>query len=271
MFDGLYLSILSILKRTKSTINFYFLSGDLTELKDSYHSLTLKHKTILTKLVRKYNKNNSFIEIDCSKVFWKYVGKTEINLNHWTPYTLFRLLISDLDFKGKVLYLDGDMLINGDISKAFEEDISMYEICVCHDVTKLKTRKRWFNAGSILINTSMIRKTNLFKKAFKYSIEEQPSFFDQDALNILAKKVKFWKDEYRFNYQPNLFLRNILYKNVDPIEPPIIYHFFGISPWFKKPWSKGFLTMAKRKRINFWEEDLKDWHKMKISIGEEKK
>lgn len=267
MFDGLYLSILSIVRRTKAKINFFLLTGDLTEYKEDYYSLTNKHEQIIRDLIVKHNSESTFDIVDCAKNFKDKINGRVVNLNHWTPYTLFRLFICELGFVGKVLYLDGDILINGDISEAFNENIENHELCAVHGVMALKKKNHWFNAGVLLINTEIVSQTNLLSKAFEYCIKNKPAYMDEDALNILVTKLKFWKDEYRFNYQPNIFLRKIFFKDIDPKAPAIIYHFYGISPWFKKPWSKGFLRMCKRKKINHWEKDLSIWNDMKNRKG----
>ncbi|MCQ2748137.1 MAG: hypothetical protein MJ223_02675 [Mycoplasmoidaceae bacterium] len=49
VFDGLYLSILSILRRTSQNINFYVITGNLLEIKDTYLALSDFHKQLLEK------------------------------------------------------------------------------------------------------------------------------------------------------------------------------------------------------------------------------
>jgi len=208
MFEGLYLSILSMLNRTKSTINFYCLTGDLSNIKKNYLALTKKHEKILNELVKKFNNKNSFKTIDCTKLYLNaFKGSKRLNIVKYTPYTMFRLLMEDMKvLKGVILYIDIDTMINGDISEAFNVDIKNYDLCACHDRNfGRRCHRKYFNAGVMLLNLTKIRKTHYLKRALEYFKKRRPIMADQTALNRVYPEITFWPNEFRFNYQkPNI-------------------------------------------------------------------
>lgn len=244
IFDGLYLCILSILRRTKSKIDFYLLTGDLTNIKSSFKPLSKNHEQNLKELVAKFSKGSSFNVIDCGGLYLKKTQAHKIRMRKWTPYTLFRLLIDDLNLKGILLYLDVDILVSDDIKKAFDVDMKDYELCVCHDTPKADWNNgMYFNAGTLLINCDVAKKTKLFEKAFEYCIENNPRQLDQSALNACWTRIRFWDNEYRYNCQPDCDHTNA-----------VINHFCGKE---EKPWDgQKFLNKLWKKSCHIWDEDF---------------
>lgn len=106
MFEPVYLSILSIVKRTKSNISFYLLTADLSSINPLYKPFTEKHQNIIDKMVKIFNKNNRFVVIDTTKSVQKFYNETVKKDHYASPYVLLRTLL--FDFKvfndGKVLY-----------------------------------------------------------------------------------------------------------------------------------------------------------------------
>lgn len=253
IFDGLYLSILSILRRTKSEIHFHVLTGNLTNLNPDYTALSLDHQSKLDVMIKSFNKNNEFSVIDCAKQYQDYFGK-EYDVFRFTPYAIFRLFIPSFScFKGANLYLDVDTLANGDISKAFNVDISKVEMCVCHDylitLHDNNPNNISFNSGVLLINVDMVRQTKYFDKALELYKKTNPDMADQVVLNECWTKIMTWKNEYRFNYQRN------------GIEPDtIIKHFnytgMHVSDIFNvKPWDMH--KVHNILNLHNWDEDYK--------------
>lgn len=102
----------------------------------------------------------------------------------------------------KVIYLDADIVVTGDISKLYRKNISNYLVgCVPEQVmqkykvfgeyvvkvlgVKLKT---YFNAGMLLMNTKMFRAYNVQKrfinllKQYKFRVTQ-----DEDYLNVICQ------------------------------------------------------------------------------------
>jgi len=255
LFDGLYLSILSILRRTKENIRFTVLTAELTNINKQYTKINDYHINLLQNLVDDFNSDSQLRVIDCSDKYKQIFNNTDVY--RYTPYTMLRLFIDEYnEFNDKVLYLDVDTMINQDIKQAFEVDLDGHELCACHERNfKHQNNGNYFNAGVLLFNIPEIRKTLLFKKAIKYFKNNDPIFADQDALNYSWTKIKFWDNEYRFNYQ------NVLIE-----KDTIIKHFLFMphapkSVQFVKQWDirsvKGIL------KLHNWDADYKYYEEQK--------
>lgn len=204
-FDGLYLSILSIVRRCKHPINFYLLTANYTELNKKYKNLSSKNSKKILAMIKRFNKMNNFIVIDCTKKAKHYLlSEKNVNRKHFSPYTNLRLLIHLFPFfDEKVLYLDTDIMACGNVSKVFDVKVGDNEIVVCHNWWLRNTiAKGTFNAGVILFNMKKIRQTKLLDKAINLFNSKRMAWADQTAIVKAATKVKFFpKDEYRFNRQ----------------------------------------------------------------------
>lgn len=268
VFDGLYLSILSILRRTKSPIDFYFLTGDLSEVSPNYISLSQKHIDSINSMIKQYGNNCTFTVVDCRNIYLKYKPLNEITISKWTPYTYFRLLIEDIDcLKGKVIYLDCDVLANGDITEMYNIDIGDNEVgvahCCCQHKVHGKFTGKYFNAGSLLFNLDVVRKTHFLQKASQYAASNNLKYCDQDALNACWSKIMFLPNEKRFNYFD-------LFHSIK--ENTVLKHFlpnFVLIPWrFKvKPWQTK--KVQKRLALHNWDEDFEIFRAEKNRLNEE--
>ena len=143
-----------------------------------------------------------------------YAKNTKIENFHVSKTALFKFflpdLIKDLD---KVLYLDSDILINGDLSELFNTDISDYYIAAADDMGDLKLADgrsymaqniglyttHYFNSGVMLLNLEKMRKDNARDALIQYKLHGNNVFMDQDALNVvLGKKRKIIDTKYNF-------------------------------------------------------------------------
>lgn len=171
----------------------------------------------------------------------------QINIPHITKETYFRYLIPNIIINAdKVLYLDGDTIINGDISELFELDLTGFYCAGVRDIyiEKVGYKKEiglteselYINAGVILLNLLEIRKSNIIEKLFKLSVENDFKFQDQDAINAAFKgKIKELDCIYNFKRaHQEIFTDKV--KNVR------IIHFVGSN----KPWVKYSFFYLKR-------------------------
>lgn len=194
-------------------------------------------------------------------------------------------LLSALD---KVLYLDGDVIIQKDISEFFSADIEDSYAGVIKDMkpilkyrpsmlTKLgiETHDGYFNSGVLLLNLKKMREDNATEKLFEYRRNGLNFFMDQDALNVVfGNKVKYF--DLHFNTLMTLFEEfsieqiklyygiNDSIKSVsDIIKKSYIIHFASKhKPWnfdnrkFDEIWNKYFIQtnlfslLEKEKKYN---------------------
>ena len=138
----------------------------------------------------------NIIEVDNVEQHQSYVLE---NL-HVSPAAIYKFNIPnyfpDLE---KILYLDGDILVQKDLSILYNIDISDVYAGVIKDmkpmqynppqVTKLKVNHTaYFNSGVMLLNLKKMRKDNIVEKLFQYRKNGINFFMDQDALNVVFKE-----------------------------------------------------------------------------------
>ncbi|WML36756.1 glycosyltransferase family 8 protein [Clostridium sp. OS1-26] len=132
----------------------------------------------------------------------------------YTIETYFRFLVPDiLKNHSKALYLDCDIVVNGDVSDLYNIDIENYYLAACKDADaiggyestlflknyidnelKLKDPHDYFQAGVLLLNLDKIRK----------------DFSTQSLLNAVSKKLYHYLDQ---DYLNIIFEDNVLFLN----------------------------------------------------------
>lgn len=123
---------------------------------------------------------------------------------HVSTAALYKFNIANLfPHLDKLLYLDGDMLIQRGLESLYSVDISDVYAAVVKDykpmtynptqVEKLKiNHSAYFNSGVMLLNLKKFRKDDLFHKLLDYRTHGINFFMDQDALNVVfQEKVKY--------------------------------------------------------------------------------
>lgn len=172
--------------------------------------------------------------------------------DQWSLETYYRLMMLELlpDLVDRILYLDGDMVINKALDVYYNLEFQGAEIIACDDKSGLNTPDsygpkhnemfkeayahgyRYFNAGVMLLNISAMRKKYSFKtyldaiEAWDYKMEAP----DQDILNW----VHWQHVDYVDCMVYDLFARvahnaQITYEEVK--EGVAIVHFAGAKPW----------------------------------------
>ncbi len=150
--------------------------------------------------------NINIIELDGSK----YRSMKKDNL-HVSTTALFKFDLPNIFFKlDKILYIDGDVLIQDDLVDLFNTNIDGKYAGVVVDYNGLTYpsdfRKRlkikhkfYFNSGMMLLNLSKMRKDNITKKLLDYRKKGVNFYMDQDALNVVFKEnVKYLSLNYNF-------------------------------------------------------------------------
>lgn len=140
----------------------------------------------------------------------KYEDLKKDNL-HVSTTALFKFdlpnIFPNLD---KILYIDGDVLIQSDLCDLYKTDISDFYAGVCIDYggltfpmpfnKRLKIKnKYYFNSGMLLLNLKKLRNDDIPKKLIDYRINKNNFYMDQDAFNVIFKeKVKYLSFKYNF-------------------------------------------------------------------------
>lgn len=174
-------TISSILKSKKqSTIcNVYILCKDVSE-----------------------NKKNKFLELDSESLFIKIIdmnGKEDFSKYKKegipaTPTAMYKFFIpeilKDLD---KVLYLDGDIIVQKDLEELYNCDIGSNYIGAVKDTNGLdyhslrNSNYKYFNSGVMVMNLKKMRQDDMPQKLLEYRKNGYNKLMDQDTFNFVLK------------------------------------------------------------------------------------
>lgn len=214
VFDGILCTMLSIFMRTssKESFSFFIFTMDVSHLNPSYTPITDKEISFLENIAKSYNKENSVKKIDVTETYKKEFSACPNEGCYCSPYTLIRLF-ADLygEIKGKLLYLDADLLFNKDIDLLYNTDIKDVEYAASRDhygKILLFFRRKFINAGVILFNMDECRKSGLFEKCRNLIKTKKLVFADESALILAVKKQKILSQ--RFNDQKFLYKDTVI-------------------------------------------------------------
>ena len=155
-----------------------------------------------TKLFLKSLENNS-TSINVL-IYKKEVKEFAIQGLHVSPAAIIKFDLPHIfRDKNKILYLDSDILVRGDITPLFSIDIENNYAAVVKDFKPLTYKPSqlvklnilhtaYFNSGVMLLNLEKLRKDGIRDKLYKYRASGINYFMDQDALNVIfAENVKY--------------------------------------------------------------------------------
>ena len=230
VFDGLITLSLSLIKHCTRPIKLYIFTMDFTEHNPKFTPITQLQADFIKDILVKGNAQSEVCLCDVSSPFKeKFLPSVNIDTKY-TPYTLLRLLADDIIKEEKVAYIDIDILAKNDISLLFDTDISEYELGVVEDkMGKFWIHKGYFNAGMLLINLDMVRKTGLFKKAIDLVKNKKMAFPDQDALNRTVTKKLLLPS--RFNSQGVQDDQTVLMHFCKTIRWLPFFKIVNVKPW----------------------------------------
>lgn len=164
-------------------------------------------------------------------------------IGRYSKSIYFRLIIpaTVTQYSDRVLYIDADTLITGDLSALFLVDFSGNTIGACNDTQRARqtqcaalglTRGNYFNSGLLLINVPQWNALRTTDRICNLLIESGSTyrFPDQDGLNILLEnEVLILPKKYNFIY--DIIANKVWHKMKTPTDTAMI-HFTGqCKPW----------------------------------------
>lgn len=205
VFDGALTQLISMTNRTKESIHVFIMTMNLQRIQKSFTAITDEQVAFLNKVIQEKNPENLVEKIDVTEVYEREFGGCANETAYCTPYTLLRLL-ADLypQIPEKLLYLDIDIMIAGDIKHLWEIDVTDYEFAAVKEKYGCwLIRPDYFNAGMLLMNMVKIKETGLLAKARELIRTKKLLFADQSAIFKSASRKKLipriYNEQSRFD------------------------------------------------------------------------
>jgi lipopolysaccharide biosynthesis glycosyltransferase len=236
-------TLCSIFENKKSTynINVHIIDGGILD--------TNKNK--LNVLEQKYGFKIEYIKIDLEK-FKDFPVRGHMSIATYYRIILAEIVENNID---KIIYLDCDIVVLGDIINLYNIDISDYFLGAVEEEDKdssliqqvkknlsIKENEKYFNAGVLLINVKKWKENNITKKCMDF-ISNNPQkiiIYDQDGLNYLMHdKCKYIDNTYNVQFKEN---------STRPIKKPFILHLTSEN----KPWRYLYINSYGKKQYQYY-------------------
>ena len=183
--------------------------------------------------------------------------------DYYSKTTYYRLYIAELYPEySKVIYIDSDTVVQGDISELYNTDIGDCFVGACHEQAMVQTeefgkyvesvvginRHNFFNAGLLLINCDEFRAHLVLDKFIHYlNTYNFVVTQDEDYLNLICKDHVYWLDQ-RWNTE---VFGEIPYP---PEEAKMIHYIMVNKPWHYDDCRMGDIFWAYAKETAVYDE-----------------
>ncbi len=211
-FDGILTSTLSVVHRlpTPRPLRVYIFTMDISRRGDKYIPITEEQRACLERALCAHNPDTRVLLYDVTALYDEHLAYNVNEGCYCSPYTLLRLLADLIDeLPDKLLYLDTDIMLNKDIGLLYDMDISSYEYAAARDhYGKFLVHPNYINAGVLLFNMELCRRTGIFAKARALIRRKKLLFADQSALIRSTTRRKVLSQ--RFNDQKFLYKKTVI-------------------------------------------------------------
>ncbi|MBR2650970.1 MAG: glycosyltransferase family 8 protein [Clostridia bacterium] len=241
VFRGIVLTLLSIRRHTSDPITLYIGTMDLTAADERYRPISEEMRALAEALLRERNADSRAVLVDFGRDFLAELSESKNLDSAYTPYAMIRLFAPRIEGIGsRLLYLDTDVLVLGDISELYRTDIDGYHLAAVRDYFgKIFFSPRYFNSGVVLFNMDMMRRDEVFERCIELCRERRMLLFDQHALNKYAKRRKLLPRRYNEQRRtmPDTLLRHFAMtihffpkfrtENIKPWQPELVHTKLG--------------------------------------------
>lgn len=224
-------TMISILENhAGSNIHFYLICNDISE----------KSRRYIDQIGAIYRFEISYLSVNNEQ----FSGIKKSFTPHVTDETNFRYFIADLiPDVDKLLFLDGDLVVNGSLEELYHINLENYLVAVAKDPLdrglqwwfekfNIPRKYPYLNTGVFLVNMKEWRKQRLGKKLLDTAHHYGNDFWfpDQDAINVLCYDKNFLIGQ-KYNFCPELHWDN-LDDRARAEKQAVVYHWAGPQ----KPW-----------------------------------
>lgn len=260
-------------------------------VENTYHiiilssNLSREEQHFFQDLIQPYNKTAPHVSleyVDMEK--WvKIIGKEKFFTGNFAIANYYRLFLPFiLKDEKKVIYLDSDIIVKGDIAKLWDIDMEGNAIAAaldfscskfpvtlqemqlskyCKNILQLKNSAEYFNSGVLLLDLEKLRAMD-FLQVVQAEINTGIEFLlvDQDILNRVFQNA-FTILPPLWNYIPG--------KNKKLLPKAHIIHFAGYRPWLSihKPFAS--LWWQEAEQLPFYQKILENRKNARIKYLEE--
>lgn len=231
VFNGILLSVLSMLNRTKEQVEVYLFSMDLSDKNKNFLPFSREQIDTLSTVVERGGGRIKYV--DLTELYKEHFSGTINENTGYTPYSMLRLLFDLVPVPDKVIYLDADVMFTGDIASLYEQDIDGFEYGAVRDfLGKFWINKNYCNSGVMILNMPEIKSNKLFEKCRKMVVKKRMIMPDQTALNRLVKNKKYLPN--RFNEQREIKDDTVIKHFCKGIKWFPFFHIYNVKQWDKE-------------------------------------
>lgn len=230
IFKGILLSVLSALKYTKRSLTVHILTADLTNINPKFLPITSADVEPMKAVLEENDPKGRVVIHDLSEVFMQAFANGKNNTSGYTPYALLRLLLDNETSLEKVVYLDADTMIVGDIAELYDVDVENYEFAGVVDyMGEYWMGTEYINSGVLVLNMNNIRESGLFDKARAMVNSRKMIMPDQNALNKYVKRKLILPR--RFNEQRGIKPDTVVKHFNKGIKWLPFFHLYNYKQW----------------------------------------
>ena len=201
VFDGILISLLSVVRYCQEPLDVFLLTMDLTEQNPAFLPITEEQRAYLEAVCREKNPESRVRLADVGAFYRETMLDSPNAETGYTPYCFLRLYADRLtEIPDKAIYLDTDTVLCDSIADLYAEDVKDFELAGVRDYYGHHFFGiNYINSGVLLLNLRMIRQTGLFRRVLDACAKKKIFLPDQTAINRLVKKKKILPR--RFNEQ----------------------------------------------------------------------
>ncbi len=211
----------SLFKNNPSLIKVYLISDEGGEID--------------TKPMLEYFDDGYKIEfINAEDTFTKYITTNKNVSSRFTKFALYRLMLPEMIQEDRVIHIDADAMVVGDIRELWNMNIGDNYIAGAIDIGAdrynlkrpigLGINDNYVNAGVLLMNLKKIREDNIMKKWIYEANTKKYTCHDQCIINKICKdKISIMDNKYNVSISTGL--------NIVRDEVKIVHWAGNIKPW----------------------------------------
>ncbi len=212
VFDGMVIAALSIVKYRRDPVHIYLLTMDLRDVDETFTPITECQRAYLEDIYRTANKESRVEILEAGQFYRETLLGAPNEMTLYTPYAFLRLFAHRFpELPSKIIYLDTDTVLCGDIEELYRIDLENCEFAGVRDYYGHRFfGVNYVNSGVLLLDLDRVRATGLFDKALDACAKKKIFLPDQTALNRLVKKKKILPRRYNEQHRerPDTLIRH---------------------------------------------------------------